>query len=39
MGEAGQSGDHLGRVVALVRDADELVAEAQGADDLGGGRE
>jgi hypothetical protein len=34
MGEAGQFGEHLGRVIALVRDADELVA-----DDPGGGRE
>ena len=27
--------DDLGRVVALVGDADQLVAEAEGADDLG----
>ena len=29
--------DDLGRVVALVGDADELVTEPDGADDLGGG--
>ena len=31
--------DDLGRIVALVRDADELIAETDRADDLGGGRE